>query len=154
MGGRRPGPFLRFECADHDQIEYELFGSLAGIGRRKPGVFETANNGTVFLNHGLAARPSRLRMSAPFAIARLLSRTRVAPIRHISIRGLPVEVTETAVRGRSRPGHQQRFLELRHERDRAPMLEAERATWNIVRAIMELRNPDGFIAELLARESR
>src|SRR2546427_11217091 len=53
---RRTGPFVKVNCAaiPHDLLESELFGhergAFTGAHRRKPGQFEYANKGTIYLD--------------------------------------------------------------------------------------------------------
>src|SRR5437899_925729 len=54
--GRGHGPFVKVNCAaiPHDLLESELFGhergAFTGAHRRKPGQFEYANKGTIYLD--------------------------------------------------------------------------------------------------------
>jgi len=56
QSSRREKPFVKVNCAaiPHDLLESELFGyepgAFTGANRQKPGKFDQANNGTIFLD--------------------------------------------------------------------------------------------------------
>src|SRR5207245_3542817 len=56
VSGRGHGPCVKVNCAaiPHDLLESELFGhergAFTGAHRRKPGQFEYANKGTIYLD--------------------------------------------------------------------------------------------------------
>jgi transcriptional regulator with PAS, ATPase and Fis domain len=56
MGKRKAGPFVKLNCAEIPEtlLESELFGyekgAFTGANKRKPGKFELANTGTIFLD--------------------------------------------------------------------------------------------------------
>src|SRR5262245_60428094 len=78
---RRRGPFITVNCAaiPHGLLESELFGhekgAFTGAHRRKPGQFEYANKGTIFLNEiaelPLALQAKLLHVLQDFQFARV-----------------------------------------------------------------------------------
>ncbi len=78
---RRDGPFVKVNCAaiPHDLLESELFGhergAFTGAHRRKPGQFEYARGGTLYLDEiaelPLALQAKLLHVLQDFAFARV-----------------------------------------------------------------------------------
>ena len=78
---RRDGPFVKVNCAaiPHDLLESELFGhergAFTGAHRRKPGKFEYANGGTLYLDEiaelPLSLQAKLLHVLQDFAFARV-----------------------------------------------------------------------------------
>jgi two-component system response regulator AtoC len=99
MSPRRDAPFLRLNCAALSEtlLESELFGhergAFTGAVHGKPGLLETANGGTVFLDE-----VGELAMSTQVKLLRVLEEREVLPVGGLKPR--PIDVRFLAATNR------------------------------------------------------
>jgi two-component system, NtrC family, response regulator AtoC len=99
MSPRRDAPFLRLNCAALSEtlLESELFGhergAFTGATHGKPGLLETANGGTVFLDE-----VGELTMSTQVKLLRVLEEREVLPVGGLKPR--PIDVRFVAATNR------------------------------------------------------